>query len=168
MSRYDIYRTANQRLEALIDTNPTHDPSLRAVQARAAERLKAMAAFLDYLGDPHRAAPVIHVGGTSGKGSTATAIAAILRATGRSTLLHTSPFLQVATEKLQIDGQLIDAPLFAELTAEVIDAAGRYGQSTSLWRGLDGDRGPGDGPAQARCRGDRGRSRRTLRPDQRR
>ncbi len=127
-SQYDIYRAANRRLEALIDPNPAHDSSLREVQARAAQRLKAMAAFLDYLGNPHRAAPVIHVGGTSGKGSTATAIAAILSASGRSTLLHTSPFLQVSTEKLQIDGQLIDAPLFAELTDEVIDAAGRYGQ----------------------------------------
>jgi dihydrofolate synthase/folylpolyglutamate synthase len=128
MNRYDIYRAANQRLEALIDTNPTHDSSLRAVQARAAARLKAMAAFLEFLGNPHLSAPVIHVAGTSGKGSTATAIAAILRASGRSTLLHTSPFLQVSTEKLQIDGQLIDAPLFAELTDQVIDAAGRYGQ----------------------------------------
>ena len=128
MSQYDIYRAANQRLEALIDPNPATTSSLRAVQARAAARLKAMAAFLEYLGNPHRAAPVIHVGGTSGKGSTATAIAAILRAAGRSTLLHTSPFLQVSTEKLQIDGQLIDAPLFAELTDEVIDAAERFGQ----------------------------------------
>jgi dihydrofolate synthase / folylpolyglutamate synthase len=128
MSQYDIYRAANQRLEALIDTNPTHDSSLRAVQARAARRLKAMAAFLEHLGNPHRAAPVIHVAGTSGKGSTATAIAAILRASGRSTLLHTSPFLQVSTEKLQIDGQLIEAPLFAELTDQVIAAAERFGQ----------------------------------------
>ena len=73
--------------------------------------------------------PVIHVGGTSGKGSTATTIASILRASGRSTLLHTSPYLQVATEKLQIDGRLIDVALFSELTREVIDAANLYGQT---------------------------------------
>jgi len=128
MSQYDIYRAANQRLEALIDVNPSHETGLRAVQARASARLKVMAAFLEYLGNPHRAAPVIHVGGTSGKGSTASSVASILHASGMSTVLHTSPFLQVSTEKLQIDGQLIEAPLFAELTDQVIDAAGRFGQ----------------------------------------
>lgn len=128
MSQYDIYRAANQRLEALIDVNPSHDTALRAVQARASARLKVMAAFLEYLGNPHRTAPVIHVGGTSGKGSTASSIASILHAAGMSTLLHTSPFLQVSTEKLQIDTQLIDAPLFAELTDEVIGAAERFGE----------------------------------------
>src|SRR6478609_9723252 len=103
MSQYDIYRAANQRL-------------------------KALTAFLEYLGNPHRTAPVIHVGGTSGKGSTASSIASILHAAGMSTLLHTSPFLQVSTEKLQIDTELIDAPLFAELTEEVIGAAERFGE----------------------------------------
>jgi dihydrofolate synthase/folylpolyglutamate synthase len=128
MDQYDIYRAANQRLDALIDLTPDHDPSLAAVQQRAADRLKQMAGFLEYLGNPHRAARVIHVGGTSGKGSTATTIASILRTAGRSTLLHTSPYLQIATEKLQIDGHLVDAGLFAELTDEVIAAAERYGR----------------------------------------
>ena len=81
MSQYDIYRAANQRLKPLIDTNPTHDSSRGAVfQARAALRLKAMAAFLEHLGNSDRVVLVIHVAWTSGKGSTATAIAAILRA----------------------------------------------------------------------------------------
>jgi dihydrofolate synthase/folylpolyglutamate synthase len=128
MDQYDIYRAANQRLDALIDLSPDHDPALVAVQRRAADRLTQMAGFLAYLGNPHRAAPVIHVGGTSGKGSTATTIASILRAAGKSTLLHTSPYLQVATEKLQIDDRLVDAGLFAELTDEVIAAAERYGR----------------------------------------
>jgi dihydrofolate synthase/folylpolyglutamate synthase len=128
MDQYDTYRAANRRLDALIDLTPGHDPSLAAVQQRAADRLAQMAGFLAYLGNPHRTAPVIHVGGTSGKGSTATTIASILRADGRSTLLHTSPYLQAATEKLQIDGRLVDAALFAELTDEVIAAARRYGE----------------------------------------
>jgi dihydrofolate synthase/folylpolyglutamate synthase len=127
MADYDIYLAANRRLDALIDVSPLHDRTLAAVQARAAERLARMSDFLAFLGNPHRAAPVIHVAGTSGKGSTATAIASILRAGGHSTLLHTSPYLQVATEKLQIDGQLIDAINFAELAGEVIDAADRFG-----------------------------------------
>src|SRR5687767_13686634 len=100
MSRYDTYRVANQKLDELIDLNPTHDRSHAAIQARAADRLARMAGFLAHLGNPHLAVPVIHVGGTSGKGSTATAIASILRAAGYRTLLYTSPYLQVSTEKL--------------------------------------------------------------------
>jgi dihydrofolate synthase/folylpolyglutamate synthase len=129
MDDCDTYIAANKRLEGLIDLHPDHDRSLVAVQARAVERLKRMRDFLAYLGDPHRSAPVIHVAGTSGKGSTATAIASILRAADYGTLLHTSPFLQVATEKIQIGDQLITAGLFAELTDEVIAAAKRFGHA---------------------------------------
>ena len=127
MSSYDIYCSANQKLDHLIDLNPVHDRSLVAARARAVDRLNRMAEFLAFLGNPHRTAPVIHVGGTSGKGSTATVITAILRAAGHKTLLHTSPYLQVSTEKLVIDGQLISAELFAELTDEVLAVATRYG-----------------------------------------
>ncbi len=48
---------------------------------RTSYKLERMRAFLRELGDPHRAYPTIHVGGTSGKGSTATMIACTL--TGR-------------------------------------------------------------------------------------
>jgi dihydrofolate synthase/folylpolyglutamate synthase len=58
--------------------------------------------FLAYLGNPHRVYPVIHITGTSGKGSTAAFIANILHVAGYRTGLHTSPYLQVETEKLQI------------------------------------------------------------------
>ena len=126
MNHYDQYLAANQKLDDLIDLNPTHDRSLAAIQGRAVERLERMAGFLRFLGDPHRAVPVIHVGGTSGKGSTATAIASILSAAGYTTLLHTSPYLQVATEKLQIQDRLIDASLYADLIVEVMSAAARY------------------------------------------
>jgi dihydrofolate synthase/folylpolyglutamate synthase len=126
MSDFDTYQAANKRLEALIDLHPDHDRSLIAVQARAVERLKRMREFLAYLGDPHRSAPIIHVAGTSGKGSTATAIASILDAADYGTFLHTSPYLQAATEKIQIGRQLISADLFADLVDEAIAAASRF------------------------------------------
>lgn len=127
MSDYDLYVRANRRLEELIDLHPDHDRSLAAIQARAADRLARMTAFLAYLGNPHRSVPVIHIAGTSGKGSTATTIAALLGATGRRTLLHTSPYLQVATEKLQIDGALVAAENFAALVDRVLTAAEQFG-----------------------------------------
>jgi dihydrofolate synthase/folylpolyglutamate synthase len=77
------------------------------------------------VGHPQHRYPVIHVTGTSGKGSTAAAVAAILTAAGYRVGLRTSPYLQVPTEKLQIGPSLIDAGAFAELTARVLSTAAR-------------------------------------------
>jgi dihydrofolate synthase / folylpolyglutamate synthase len=90
---------------------------------RAAARLRRTRALLAALGDPHLRYPVVHVTGTSGKGSTCAAIAAILTAAGYRVGLRTSPYLQVATEKLQIGASLIDARSFAAQTRAVLDVA---------------------------------------------
>ncbi|MDQ4045094.1 MAG: Mur ligase family protein, partial [Chloroflexota bacterium] len=57
----------------------------------------------------------IHVAGTSGKGSTSVITSSILAAAGYRTGTHVSPYLQVATEKLQIGGWLVDAHRYATL-----------------------------------------------------
>ena len=54
------------------------------ISPRTSYKLDRMRAFLRALGDPHRAYPTIHVGGTSGKGSTSTMIAAALQAAGQA------------------------------------------------------------------------------------
>jgi dihydrofolate synthase/folylpolyglutamate synthase len=76
-----------------------------------------MRAFLAELGDPHVRYPTIHVGGTSGKGSTSTMIAAALSAAGLRTGLHTKPHLHDATERARIDA----APITRERFAAVLD-----------------------------------------------
>jgi dihydrofolate synthase/folylpolyglutamate synthase len=81
--------------------------------------------MLNALGDPQRGYPVVHVTGTSGKGSTAAAVAAILTAAGYRVGLRTSPYVQVATEKLQLGHSLIDACSFATMVSGVLDAAAR-------------------------------------------
>ena len=58
-------------------------------------------------------------------------VAAILTAAGYRVGLRTSPYLQVATEKLQIGPSLIDASSFAEMTARVLAAAAHQFQSES-------------------------------------
>lgn len=117
------YRSALELTNGLIDRSPPPPKSPAEVRARAEVRLGRLRALLGTLGDPHLRYPVIHVAGTSGKGSTAMAAASILRAAGLRPGLHTSPYLQVATEKLQIDGALIDATAFRAVVERVLETA---------------------------------------------
>lgn len=120
-STFERYHEAASRLNALIDmTPPQADTSREAVRERAGARMQRLVRFLERLGNPHQGYPIIHVGGTSGKGSTSTAIAAIMTEAGYRTGLHTSPYLQTPLEKLQLDGKLIDASIFVSLVDDVL------------------------------------------------
>lgn len=115
------YHEATRRLDALIEaTPPPGDTSREAVQHRADIRMSRLRRFLERLGNPHHGYPIVHVGGTSGKGSTSTAIAAILTAAGYTTALHTSPYLQTPAEKLQCNGLLIDPHAYVALVDHVL------------------------------------------------
>lgn len=85
-------------------------------------RLDRMRAFLQALGDPQEQYPVLHVGGTSGKGSTSTMIASVLTASGKRTGLHTKPHLRSMTERARIDGVSVSEEHFAQLLAEMMPA----------------------------------------------
>lgn len=121
------FSAAVARTDALIERG--HAPAGKSpveIRARAELRLARLRRFLDTLGNPQDTFPIVHVGGTSGKGSTSTAIAAILIAAGYRTGLHTSPYLQVASEKLQLDGRLIAPDAFAGLADDVLAAHGAW------------------------------------------
>jgi dihydrofolate synthase/folylpolyglutamate synthase len=77
--------------------------------------LDRMRSLLHELGDPHRSYPTVHIGGTSGKGSTATMIASVLQASGKRTGLHAKPHLRHVTERARIDGIAIEPRRFAEV-----------------------------------------------------
>lgn len=77
-------------------------------------QLARTADFLSFAGHPERQIPLIHVTGTSGKGSVTTMIAALLRQLGHSVAHHTSPYLQSPREKMNMDGQLISKRRFAD------------------------------------------------------
>ncbi|HKU67644.1 MAG TPA: Mur ligase family protein [Candidatus Baltobacteraceae bacterium] len=81
-------------------------------------RLDRMRTFLRELGDPQEQYPTLHVGGTSGKGSTSTMLASVLTASGKRTGLHTKPHMRSMTERARIDG----APITEERFAEVLES----------------------------------------------
>jgi len=132
------YRAALDRCDQL-GGGESLAPNLITYRQRAEFRLGRMQQMVAALGDPLGATPIVHVAGTSGKGSTATAIASILTAAGYRTGLHTSPYLQTATEKLQIDHQLIAGDAFATLvdtTLEHLERAGFQPSYGQLWMAM--------------------------------
>ncbi len=76
-------------------------------------RLEPTRRAVEMLGDPHDAAPVVHIAGTNGKTSTSRMIESLLRASGLRTGLLTSPHLLRVTERIMIDGRPISDEAFA-------------------------------------------------------
>lgn len=81
--------------------------------------LDRISALLDMLGGPQRAYPVIQITGTNGKSSTARMAASLLRALGLRTGLFTSPHLVDVRERIEIDGEPIDAAHFAQVALDI-------------------------------------------------
>lgn len=84
------------------------EPSLDRIQA-----------LVELLGDPQRTYPVVHVAGTNGKSSTARMIDALLTEAGLRTGRYTSPHLQLATERINLDGQPISLSRYVEVYREI-------------------------------------------------
>lgn len=89
-------------------------------------KLERIECLLELLGNPQDSFSVIHVGGTSGKGSTSSYISSILQNDAYKTGVFLSPYLQVLNEVCLINGSpaktkdLLDAydeiePFFAEV-----------------------------------------------------
>lgn len=86
--------------------------------------LERITALLGRLGNPHhKLAPVFHVAGTNGKGSTCAFLRAALEASGRKVHVYTSPHLVRFNERIRIAGSLIEDALLATLLEEVLDIA---------------------------------------------
>lgn len=67
--------------------------------------LERMQALCDALGDPQRGYPIVHLTGTNGKTSTSRMVDALLTEIGLRTGRYTSPHLQRATERINLDNR---------------------------------------------------------------
>lgn len=65
-------------------------------------------ALCEALGHPERAFKCVHIAGTNGKGSTASALASVFQACGYQTGLFTSPHLKDFRERIRIDGTMVE------------------------------------------------------------
>ena len=82
---------------------------------------------LESLGDPHRAYPTIHVGGTNGKGSVASTLSSVLNASGLNAACYTSPHLCSFRERILVGGQPLPEDEILAHAEEVTDAVVRFG-----------------------------------------
>lgn len=92
----------------------------------SAPSLDAMRRLSELLGDPQDAAPVIHITGTNGKGSTARIAAALLAAHDLGVGLYTSPDLERLNERIARNGIPIDDEALTEALSAVaaVEAVG--------------------------------------------
>lgn len=85
--------------------------------------LERVERLLEIFQSPHkRLGTVVHIAGTNGKGTTASALAAIFQASGRKTALYTSPHLVDFTERMRIDGLPISPEKVASYCSVMKDA----------------------------------------------
>lgn len=93
---------------AYLDEHVNFEKAPSRLAGRRAPTLDRMLALCSLLGDPQQAAPVIHITGTNGKGSTARMVSALLGAHGLSVGTYTSPHLERLNERIVWDGEPID------------------------------------------------------------
>ena len=83
--------------------------------------------LLAVLGNPHELIPVVHVGGTNGKGSVTTLVSAALRAAGWRVGTYTSPHLVSFRERIAVGGTPIGEEAVAMWTEHLRPTADELG-----------------------------------------
>lgn len=83
--------------------------------------LPRMRALLLRMGNPQNDFTSVIVGGTNGKGTVASVLAALLRACGRRTGFYSSPHLHTIRERIRIDGRIPDKDEWAQWVSDLYD-----------------------------------------------
>lgn len=91
----------------------------RAPENKIERRIQPLRRAMEVLGDPQKAAPVIHITGTNGKTSTARMIESLLLAHDLRTGRYTSPHLSSVTERIVVDGEPVADEAFVRVWDEI-------------------------------------------------
>ena len=89
--------------------------------------LERTSSFLSATGDPHTGYPIVHIGGTNGKGSVASTLSSTLERAGHRVGLYTSPHLCSFTERFQLGGALVAEEELIDLADGLRDDIVRHG-----------------------------------------
>ena len=83
--------------------------------------LPRMRALLHRTGNPQKNFASVIVGGTNGKGTVASVLAALLQTCGRRTGIYSSPHLHTIRERIRIDGRILDKDDWAQRISDLYD-----------------------------------------------
>ena len=104
----------------------TYEQALEYIHSRihlgTRKGLFRMEALMERLGDPQKRMKFVHIAGSNGKGSTATMCESVLRHAGYKTGLFVSPFVFDFRERMQVNGQLVDKQLMADVLESMLPA----------------------------------------------
>lgn len=101
----------NQTLDYLYNQLPVFQRDGASAYKPGLERSIALDKIFNH---PHQSYKTIHVGGTNGKGSTSSTLAAILQSAGYKVGLYTSPHLVDFRERIRVNGEMIDKSYITE------------------------------------------------------
>lgn len=82
--------------------------------------LQRITSLLKQFAHPEDRIPIIHIGGTNGKGSTLAMLSAVLREAGYRVGAYTSPHLISYRERFTINGEMIPTERFTVLLEEIL------------------------------------------------
>jgi len=100
----------------------SHAPKNIGATFPGAKGLERTIHLLGLLGSPQQKLKIIHIAGTSGKGSTAHLLSMMLGALGFSVGLHLSPYVSDLREGFQINNALINKEEFCMFLNEIMGA----------------------------------------------
>jgi dihydrofolate synthase/folylpolyglutamate synthase len=115
------YLDEHVNLEAVVADRHSH-PTLERMQR-----------LMHVLGDPQHAAPLVHITGTNGKGSTAQIATRLIEVHGLTVGTYTSPHLQRITERIAVNGTPISDDELGEAIRGVADAEALAGVEPSYF-----------------------------------
>ncbi|AUS80008.1 bifunctional folylpolyglutamate synthase/dihydrofolate synthase [Actinoalloteichus sp. AHMU CJ021] len=106
--------------DALVALRAVEDElNTRWPETKIEPSLDRIRVLLDLLGEPQRSYPVLHIAGTNGKTSTARMLDALLTRVGLRTGRYTSPHLQLATERISLDGAPISPEQYVDTYRDI-------------------------------------------------
>ncbi len=117
------YFRAKRYLDALPDWEVG-----RPAPGPVADYLPRMRALLARLGSPQTRFRSVIVGGTNGKGTVASLLAAILKAHGHKVGLYTSPHLHTQRERIRIDGEILSKEQWAAAVSHLDNCTRDFGR----------------------------------------